>query len=120
MKNSLRLITGLALLLFCLQGKALGSPTLAAQGVGAESRYAEHSVLQTGSWAKIRIPSSGIYQLTSSLIRSCGFSDPAKVKIYGYGGALQPESLTGDYLIATDDLKEVPTRSEERRVGNEC
>ena len=108
-KNSLRLITGLALLLFCLQGKALGSPTLAAQEVGAESRYAEHSVLQAGSWAKIRIPSSGIYQLTSSLIRSCGFSDPAKVKIYGYGGALQPESLTGDYLIATDDLKEVPT-----------
>ena len=72
-------------------------------------RYAEHSVLRSGTWAKIRIPESGIYQVSSTLIRSCGFSDISKVKIYGYGGGLQPESLTGDYLTATDDLKEVPT-----------
>ena len=31
------------------------------------------------------------------------------MKIYGYGGALQPEVLTGNYLAETDDLKEVPT-----------
>ena len=73
------------------------------------SRYADHSVLQTGSWAKIRIPASGFYQLTDALLKSAGFSDPSKVKIYGYGGALQPEQLTGDYLAATDDLQEVPT-----------
>ena len=73
------------------------------------SRYADHSVLQTGSWAKIRIPESGFYQLTDALLKSAGFSDPSKVKIYGYGGALQPEQLTGDYLTATDDLQEVPT-----------
>ena len=72
-------------------------------------RYAEHSVLATGSWAKIRVPSTGIYQLTDALVRKAGFSNPAKVKIFGYGGAMQPEKLTGDYLIATDDLKEVPT-----------
>ena len=72
-------------------------------------RYAEHSVLRSGIWAKIRIPESGIYQLSSAFVRSCGFSDISKVKVYGYGGALQPESLTGDYLTATDDLKEVPT-----------
>ena len=79
-----------------------------------DTRYAEHSVLREGSWAKVRIPKSGVYQLTNSLIRSCGFSDLKKVKIYGYGGALQPESLTGEYLTATDDLKEVPTCT----VGN--
>ena len=73
------------------------------------SRYAEHSVLRSGTWAKIRIPESGIYQVSNTLIRSCGFSDISKVKVYGYGGGLQPESLTGDYLTATDDLKEVPT-----------
>jgi hypothetical protein len=101
----LRLIAGLTLLLLCLQGKAQETQEDEASG----KRYAEHSVLQTGSWAKIRIPSSGIYQLTSSLIRNCGFSDPSKVKLYGYGGALQPERLTADYLTATDDLKEVPT-----------
>jgi hypothetical protein len=72
-------------------------------------RYADHSVLQSGTWAKIRIPESGFYQLTDAFIKKAGFSDPSKVKIYGYGGALQPEQLTGDYLSETDDLKEVPT-----------
>ena len=79
-----------------------------AQTAPAVSRYAEHSMLATGRWAKIRIPSTGIYQLTNDLIRRAGFTDLSKVKIYGYGGALQPETLTGDYLAITDDLKEVP------------
>ena len=78
-------------------------------GDRAASPYAEHSVLQSGNWAKIRVPESGIYQLTDALIRKAGFSDMSKVKIYGYGGALQPERLTGEYLAATDDLKEQPT-----------
>ena len=75
----------------------------------AEGRYAEHSVLREGNWAKIRVPESGFYQLSDALIKKAGFSNPSKVKIYGYGGALQPEKLTGDYLTATDDLMEVPT-----------
>lgn len=75
----------------------------------ASSRYAEHSVLRSGNWAKIRVPSSGVYQLTEALIKQAGFSDLSKVKVYGYGGALQPEILTGDYLSSTDDLEEVPT-----------
>ena len=79
--------------------------TRAASG----KRYADHSVLQSGKWVKIRIPDNGFYQLTNTLIKKAGFSDLSKVKIYGYGGALQPESLTGDYLAETDDLKEVPT-----------
>ncbi len=75
----------------------------------AAGRYAAHSVLQNGTWAKIRIPQSGFYQLTDALIKKAGFTDPSRVKLYGYGGALQPEQLTGDYLTATDDLQEVPT-----------
>ena len=74
-----------------------------------KDRYVNSSVLATGTWAKIRIPATGIYQLTNELIRKAGFSDINKVKIYGYGGALQPEKLTEDYLIATDDLQELPT-----------
>lgn len=73
------------------------------------SRYAAHSVLQSGTWAKISVPETGFYQLTDALIKKAGFSDPSKVKLYGYGGALQPEKLTGDYLAETDDLEEVPT-----------
>ena len=75
----------------------------------AISRYADNSVLRSGSWAKIRVPATGIYQLTSEVVRQAGFSDINKVKIYGYGGARQPEKLTADYLAETDDLKEVPT-----------
>ena len=75
----------------------------------AQGRYAEHSVLREGNWAKISVAESGFYELTDELVRKAGFSDAGKVKIYGYGGALQPERLTGDYLTATDDLKELPT-----------
>ncbi len=71
--------------------------------------YASQSVLSSGTWAKIRIPSTGIYQLTDALLKSAGFTDASKVKIYGYGGAMQPEVLTADYLAETDDLKELPT-----------
>ena len=86
--------------------------TAKARTRGSDSpaeRYAAHSVLRSGTWAKIRIPESGFYQLTDAFVKKAGFSDPSKVRLYGYGGALQPEQLTGDYLIETDDLKEVPT-----------
>ncbi|MBP5339322.1 MAG: type IX secretion system sortase PorU [Prevotella sp.] len=73
------------------------------------SRYAAHSVLATGQWAKISVTETGVYQLTDALVRKAGFSNSKRVKIYGYGGALQPEKLTGDYLAETDDLQEVPT-----------
>ena len=72
-------------------------------------RYAAHSVLATGQWAKISVLETGIYQITDALVRQCGFSNINNVKVYGYGGALQPERLDGDYLTATDDLHEVPT-----------
>ena len=75
----------------------------------ATQRYADNSVLRSGTWAKIRVPTTGIYQLTSDLVKKAGFKDINKVKIYGYGGARQPEQLTASYLSETDDLKEVPT-----------
>ena len=87
--------------------KAAGSRTRATAETG--ERYKAHSVLATGQWAKISIPETGIYQITDALVRQCGFSNPQKVKIYGYGGALQPEVMRGDYLQATDDLREVAT-----------
>jgi len=72
-------------------------------------RYAEHSVLSQGKWAKICVASTGIHKLTASTIRSAGFSDLSKVKIYGYGGNLVSEVLDDDYLREYDDLKEIPT-----------
>ncbi len=72
-------------------------------------RYADHSVLQEGTWVKIRIPQTGIYQLSTDFIQKAGFTNTSKVKIYGYGGGMQPEKLTADYLMETDDLQELPT-----------
>ena len=76
-------------------------------GQGGESIYAAHSVLASGHWVKIRVPASGIYQLTPQLVRQAGFSDINKVRIYGYGGNLQKERLLKSDLAATDDLPEV-------------
>ena len=70
--------------------------------------YAEHSLLASGKWAKIRVSSSGVYQLTDATVRQAGFSNINKVKIYGYGGNLQNEALYANDLARTDDLKEVP------------
>lgn len=80
--------------------------TQAAQNA---SRYVSHSVLSTGMWVKIRVNKEGIYQLTDAQLRSAGFTDPSKVKLYGYGGRLLSEKFTftgADGLI--DDLNEVP------------
>lgn len=72
-------------------------------------RYAKNSVLASGRWVKIRVPSTGVYQITDALLRQAGFSDPTKVKVYGYGGALHKEELSGESIMAYDDLKEVAT-----------
>ena len=75
----------------------------------AADRYAANSVLATGRWVKIGVPVTGIWWLSDEFIRQAGFSDMSKVKIYGYGGNLQPEKLTADYITETDDLQELPT-----------
>ncbi len=75
----------------------------------ASARYADHSVLRSGQWAKISVTWSGVHVLTDEVVRQAGFTDPSKVKLYGYGGNLQPETLSGDYLASTDDLAEVAT-----------
>ena len=74
----------------------------------ADERYAAHSVLASGRWAKIQVPTTGVYQLTNELIQKAGFTDLTKVKVYGYGGHLQNETLVEAELVEYDDLKEVP------------
>ncbi len=69
--------------------------------------YADNSLLAEGSWAKIRVSSTGVCELTEDVIKSAGFSDINKVRIYGYGGNMQPETIASDYLAETDDLPEV-------------
>ena len=75
----------------------------------SQNRYADHSVLSSGHWVKIRVSDSGFYMLTDEFLRKAGFSDPSKVEVWGYGGAMQPELLTGSYITETDDLKQIIT-----------
>lgn len=77
--------------------------------VAAQGRYARQSVLAKGKWVKISVTTEGIYQFTYSELQKMGFSNPAQVRLYGYGGRLQPDVFTfegADALI--DDLCEVP------------
>lgn len=64
------------------------------------------SKLASGKWMKITVPTDGVYELTADELKSAGFDDITKVKIFGHGGKLLSESLEDDYV---DDLKQVPT-----------
>lgn len=80
-------------------------------------RYADHSVLSSGTWVKIRVKEEGIYELTASKLKDMGFKDMSRVKIYGYGGRLLPTTLvqTGQNAL-TDDLEEVATYRKENSI----
>lgn len=83
--------------------------TLIAPLLCHASTYSENSVLANGKWAKISVANTGICRLTPEVVKKAGFSDISKVKVYGYGGALIPETLTQEWLQEHDDLKEVAT-----------
>lgn len=52
------------------------------------SQYNSESVLKDGHWVKIRVSENGIHQITDVQLRALGFSDPDKVTVFGYGGAV--------------------------------
>lgn len=66
--------------------------------------YASSSKLSSGKWVRIRIDKSGVYKISSDQLKSMGFSNPEKVRVFGYGGAELSQNLNSDYL---DDLPEV-------------
>jgi hypothetical protein len=68
-------------------------------------RYTHNSVLSSGKWVKIKISESGVYKITNNTLRSMGFKDPSLVRLYGYGGAVLPET---NLQSLTDDLPEQP------------
>lgn len=91
-------------------GKA-GSQAFAASS-SASDRYTRTSVLAGGRWYKIRVSESGVHKLTRNSLAQMGFNDPSKVRLYGYGGTLLPETGLEDMI---DDLSEIPLW----RVGGE-
>lgn len=58
------------------------------------SVYAPSSELASGNWVKISVSETGLHLLSVSDLRSMGFSDPSKVRVYGYGGRRIPDQFT--------------------------
>ena len=63
------------------------------------------SVLDSGRWVKISVPSTGICRLTDAELRSMGFEQPENVRVYGYGGNLLSETFSG---LPCADLPSTP------------
>lgn len=83
-----------------------------AAGVQAaltEKFYANSSVLSSGTWVKIGVEETGVYEIPYSTLREMGFSDPSKVSLYGRGGRVLSESFVTNagVPILTDDLAPV-------------
>lgn len=75
-----------------------------SQGAMAAS-FADHSVLASGKWRKVKVTKSGIYQLSAQTLSSMGFANPQNVRIYGAGGHQLSYKVGSD---SRDDLTLVP------------
>ena len=71
------------------------------------STYAEKSVLSENRWVKVSVSETGIHLLTAADLRKWGFSDPSKVRVYGYGGRRLSDVLSLETY--TDDLPQLQT-----------
>jgi len=78
---------------------------IATLSVIASERYTQESVLNEGKWVKIEITETGVYKLTNADLQKMGFSDPAKVSVFGYGGWPIDEDFSKEYI---DDLPAAP------------
>ncbi len=91
---------------FVLQIESVPLPVKSSALTGKKKTAGtEKSMLAYGNWFKIKVPETGIYKLTYGQLSSIGLSEPANVKVYGWGGACLPENST---LGEQDDLPEVP------------
>ena len=79
--------------------------TLISWGNLQAMNFAEHSILASGTWIKIRVQETGVCKMTYDQIREMGFSNPKEVHVYGYGGAMLNENFGSP---KTDDLEETP------------
>ncbi len=72
--------------------------------------YAENSLLANGKWVKIKLVNTGVYKLTYTDIKAMGFTDPSKVRVYGFGGAMMKEQFNSPKADTktNGDLPEVP------------
>lgn len=75
--------------------------------------YTNQSKLSTGTWVKISVPETGVYEITYDELRAMGFNNPSQVRLYGYGGARMNETLEAS---AVDDLKPVRVMRTDQKI----
>jgi hypothetical protein len=72
-----------------------------------KSQTTNSSVLASGDWYKISVDQTGIYQITYNDLQQMGIDpgqlDPRKIRLYGNGGGMLPESI---FDFRRDDLVE--------------
>ena len=90
---------------------------LSAPVVGARE-YSPRSVMMSGSWVKIGVEESGVYEISYATLREMGFSDPSKVGVFGRGGSMLPLTFTDDdgNFLYDDDLKQVAVRHFDNKI----
>ena len=76
------------------------------------SHFTTQSQLATGKWVKISIPETGIYEITYDELAQMGFSAPENVRLFGRGGDMMDEILSGH----PDDLSAVPIAYENDKI----
>lgn len=64
--------------------------------------YAASSRLASGHWVKIKTTQSGMHMIPASTLQRWGFSDPQRVRVYGYGGQQISDVLSAENYV--DDL----------------
>lgn len=82
---------------------------LFSQSVVAAVSFKDKSLLSSGYWVKVKVGETGIYELSYDKLKSFGFSDPSKVKVYGWGGNATPEGFVAAYA---DDMVQMPVMHE--------
>lgn len=69
--------------------------------------YASSSKLASGRWVRVSVNATGMHCIPDATLRSWGFADPSKVRVYGYGGNRLPEVL--ERRTYMDDLPQTPS-----------
>ena len=85
--------------------KALSAIKRTSASRSVNERYAANSLLAQGRWVRVSVKEDGIHKITDSELKKMGFSNPDKVRLFGYGGHILPET---SLETLPDDLQEVP------------
>lgn len=85
----------------------LAAASAGVAGAFNASYYSSGSRMASGHWVKVKVNGQGIHQITYDQLRECGFSDPKKVRVFGYGGTLLTDNLFRE--TTPDDVQ--PTRT---------